>query len=89
MGARVQHANPLRTGGQSAEEKAMVELTRLQGQKIVVNVDLIEFIEETPDTLVTTTTGKKLMVKERVNEIVEKAVEFKRRCGLTEQPPGR
>ncbi|MGA9120870.1 MAG: flagellar FlbD family protein [Bacteroidota bacterium] len=67
----------------------MVELTRLQGQKIVVNVDLIEFIEETPDTLVTTTTGKKLMVKERVSEIIEKAVEFKRRCDFSAQPPGR
>ncbi len=58
----------------------MIELTRLQGQKVVVNVDLIEFLEETPDTLITTTTGKKIMVKESVREVVHKAVEHKRRC---------
>jgi flagellar protein FlbD len=67
----------------------MIELTRLQGQKVVVNVDLIEFIEETPDTLVTTTTGKKIMVKETVQEIVEKAVAFKKRCLPKRQPSGR
>ncbi len=67
----------------------MIELTRLQGQKIIVNVDLIEFIEETPDTLVTTTTGKKLMVKESVGEIIEKAVEYKKRCLTRWQPSGR
>ncbi len=67
----------------------MIELTRLQGQKIIVNVDLIEFIEETPDTLVTTTTGKKLMVKETVDQIIEKAIEFKKRCLPVRQPSGR
>ena len=67
----------------------MIELTRLQGQKVVVNVDLIEFIEETPDTLVTTTTGKKIMVKETIQEIVEKAVAFKKRCLQRRQPSGR
>ena len=67
----------------------MIELTRLHGQKVIVNVDLIEFIEETPDTLVTTTTGKKLMVQETVSEVIEKAIEFKRRCRPTEQPSGR
>ena len=67
----------------------MIELTRLHGQKVIVNVDLIEFIEETPDTLVTTTTGKKLMVQESVGEIIEKAIEFKRKCRATEQPSGR
>jgi flagellar protein FlbD len=58
----------------------MIELTRLQGQKIVINVELIEFIEETPDTLITTTTGKKLMVKESVREVIRKAVMYRRRC---------
>lgn len=67
----------------------MIELTRLQGQKVVVNVDLIEFIEETPDTLVTTTTGKKIMVKETVQEIIQKSIDFKKRCRLGRQPSGR
>ncbi|MDH3252397.1 MAG: flagellar FlbD family protein [Ignavibacteria bacterium] len=58
----------------------MIELTRLQGQKIIINIDLIEFIESTPDTIITTSTGKKVMVQERVQDVVDRVVEFKRRC---------
>jgi len=58
----------------------MIELTRLQNQKVVVNADLIEFIEETPDTMVSTTTGKKIMVKETVQEVIEKVIAYRRRC---------
>lgn len=57
----------------------MIELTRLNNEKIVVNADLIEFVERTPDTLVTTTTGKKLMVKETIDEVVEKVIAYHRR----------
>jgi flagellar protein FlbD len=57
----------------------MIELTRLNNEKIVVNADLIEFVERTPDTLVTTTTGKKLMVKETVDEVVEKVIDYHHR----------
>jgi flagellar protein FlbD len=56
----------------------MIELTRLHNQKIVVNADLIEFIEATPDTIVSTTSGKKLLVKETVQEVVKKFIEYKR-----------
>jgi flagellar protein FlbD len=56
----------------------MIELTRLQNQKIVVNADLIEFVEATPDTLVSTTSGKKMLVKETVEEVVRRFVEYKR-----------
>ncbi len=61
----------------------MIELTRLgkqQDEKIVVNADLIEFVERTPDTLISTTTGKKLLVKETVEEIIEKVLVYRRRC---------
>jgi flagellar protein FlbD len=57
----------------------MIELTRLNNEKIVVNADLIEFVERTPDTLVTTTTGKKLMVKETIDEVVEKVIAYHHR----------
>lgn len=57
----------------------MIELTRLNNEKIVVNADLIEFVERTPDTLVTTTTGKKLMVKETIDEVVEKVIVYHHR----------
>ena len=47
----------------------MIEVTRLNGQKILVNPDLLEIVEETPDTVVTLTTGKKIIVKESRQEI--------------------
>ena len=57
----------------------MIELTKLQNQKIVVNAELIEFIESTPDTMITTTSGKKLIVKESVDEVIEKVIRYRRR----------
>ena len=57
----------------------MIELTKLQNQKIVVNAELIEFIESTPDTMITTTSGKKLIVKESVEEVIEKVIRYRRR----------
>ena len=47
----------------------MVELTRINGTKILVNPDLMELVEETPDTVITLTTGKKIIVKESRQEI--------------------
>ena len=47
----------------------MVELTKLNGVKILVNPHLIEVVEETPDTVITLTTGKKIIVKESRQEI--------------------
>ena len=58
----------------------MIELTKLQDQKIVVNAELIEFVESTPDTMITTTSGKKLIVKESVKEVIEKIIRYRRRC---------
>ena len=56
----------------------MVTLTKLNDALVVVNSDLIEFIEALPDTIVTLTTGQKIMVKETVEEIVEKVTDYKR-----------
>ena len=47
----------------------MIELTKLTGQKILVNPDLMEMVEETPDTLIVFTTGRKLIVKESRQEV--------------------
>jgi len=58
----------------------MIELTKLQDQKIVVNAELIEFVESTPDTMITTTSGKKLIVKESVAEVIGKVILYRRRC---------
>lgn len=47
----------------------MIELTKISGQKVLVNPDLIELVEETPDTVVAFTTGRKIIVKEGRQEI--------------------
>ncbi|MCR4400089.1 MAG: flagellar FlbD family protein [Syntrophomonadaceae bacterium] len=57
----------------------MVELTRLNGEKIAVNPDLIEYVEATPDTVVTLTTGRKFLVRESVARISEAMERHKRR----------
>lgn len=61
----------------------MINLTRLNGEKIVVNIDLIEFMEETPDTVVTLTTGRKLVVKEPTWQIRDKIIKFKKSHNTT------
>ena len=47
----------------------MIELTKLTGTKILVNPDLMEMVEETPDTVIVFTTGRKLIVKESRQEV--------------------
>ena len=56
----------------------MIDLTRLNGVNFTVNCDLIESIEETPDTVVTLTTGKKLIVKESRQAIKNLVLSYKR-----------
>ena len=56
----------------------MIQVTRLNDSKLVINADLIEFVEEIPDTIISLTNGKKIMVKENVNEIIEKVAQFRR-----------
>lgn len=57
----------------------MIEVTRLNGRPMVLNADLIECVEATPDTLVSLTTGRKIMVTESVDEVVRRAIEYRSR----------
>ena len=54
----------------------MIHLTRLNNQTLVVNADLIKFIEKAPDTVITLITGEKLVVRESVNEVLKRIGEF-------------
>ncbi|MCR5585821.1 MAG: flagellar FlbD family protein [Lachnospiraceae bacterium] len=56
----------------------MIELTRLNDKKFTLNSDLIETVEEVPDTSITLTTGKKIMVKESRIEVKNLVKEFKK-----------
>jgi flagellar protein FlbD len=56
----------------------MIALTRINGDPVVVNADLIEHLDTTPDTIITLTTGHKIVVRERVEAVVDRVIEFKR-----------
>ena len=56
----------------------MIQLTRLNNKPLVVNSDLIKFVEQAPDTLVTLITGEKIVVLEKVSEVLARIVEFRR-----------
>lgn len=57
----------------------MIHLTRLNNQPLVVNADLIKFIENSPDTVITLLTGEKLIVRESVEEVLDRVGDFYRR----------
>jgi flagellar protein FlbD len=57
----------------------MIELTRLNQKPLIVNSDLIKFVENTPDTVITLVSGEKFVVLETAETIVEQVVEFRRR----------
>lgn len=63
----------------------MIPLTRLDGRSIVVNADMIQWIEQTPDTVISLVHGDKVLVREAMEEIVSRVVSFKRR--VNEQSP--
>ena len=54
----------------------MIVLTQLNGGDIFVNSSLIETLERTPDTVITLTTGKKIIVRETPEQVIDKLVEF-------------
>jgi flagellar protein FlbD len=56
----------------------MIQLTRLNHVPLIVNADLIEHVEVTPDTVVALTTGQKFMVLESAEEVVEKVIQFRK-----------
>ena len=57
----------------------MIWLTRLNQTALVLNSDLIEHIETTPDTVITLTSGQILRVRESVEEVVRRIIDFRRR----------
>lgn len=58
----------------------MIKLSRLNDSVIVINCDMIEFIEETPDTVITLENDRKIIVKESIDDIIKKIISFRRKC---------
>ncbi len=56
----------------------MITVTRLDKRVVVLNADLIKMLEATPDTIITLTSGDTLVVRESVDEVVRRAVDYQR-----------
>ncbi|MFN2364466.1 MAG: flagellar FlbD family protein [Halarsenatibacteraceae bacterium] len=56
----------------------MIKLTNLRGEEIVLNVQMIEMIKATPDTVITLTTDRKILVKEDIDEIIKRVQAYQR-----------
>jgi len=57
----------------------MIRLTRLNNRPLVVNSELIKFIENAPDTVITLITGEKIVVLETAEEVMDQIVNYRRR----------
>lgn len=60
----------------------MIEVTKLNGERISINSDLVETIEETPDTVLTFSSGKKIIVKESRQEVRNLVILYKQACNM-------
>ena len=58
----------------------MITLTRLDERVVVVNAELIKMLEATPDTIITLLNGDSLVVRESVEEVVRRAIDYARQC---------
>lgn len=67
----------------------MIRLTRLNHAAMVLNSDLIEHIDVTPDTVITLTTGQILRVRETADEVVRRIVEFRRLLFAAPEEPAQ
>ena len=66
----------------------MIKVTKLNGREIVVNADLIEFIESTPDTLISLTTGRKIMVLEEMDDFISLSRRYRAQARIYPVPVG-
>lgn len=57
----------------------MIHLTRLNNTSITINSDLIKFVEQSPDTVITLLNGEKILVRESAEQILERIIQFRRR----------
>src|SRR5574337_1066320 len=82
---------PRKTVPRQREATTMIRLAHLNNQPLVVNSDLIKFIENTQDTVLILITGEKVVVLETIEEVLERVVSFRRqaltaRVGVPPQP---
>ena len=64
----------------------MIKVTRLDGTELVINADLIEFVESRPDTIVSLVTEKKVMIRESSDDVISRVAEFRRLSSAAHLP---
>ena len=64
----------------------MIKLTRRNGNAFVLNAELIKFVEEVPDTIITLRDGEKVLVKESADQVVELSLEYSRTTRFLPEP---
>ena len=65
----------------------MILVSRLNGKEYYINPHLIEFVEETPDTVITLTTGKKVVVDESAAQVVDRVFAYRKEVTGGQWPP--
>lgn len=59
----------------------MIKITTLDGREIALNAELIERVENVPETVITLVSGKKILVRETLDEVIAKVVAYRRQVG--------
>ncbi len=64
----------------------MIKLTRLSGEVFVLNAELIQYVEELPDTFITLTSGERLVVRESMDEVLRRVVIYQQAKHMVPPP---
>lgn len=64
----------------------MIKLTHLNGEAFILNADMICYVEQRPDTFITLTGGDRVVVRESIDEVLEKAIAYQRSKHLIPPP---
>lgn len=56
----------------------MIKLTQLNGEAFILNAELIRYVEQRPDTFITLTCGDRVVVRESMDEVLKRAIEYQR-----------
>ena len=65
----------------------MIQLTRLDGERFVLNAELIRYVESKPDTFITLTSGDRIIVREDVDEVMDRTVKYQQSKNLFPNNP--
>ncbi|MEJ6950222.1 flagellar FlbD family protein [Natronospora cellulosivora (SeqCode)] len=57
----------------------MIKVKKMNGEEIIINAELIETIRATPDTIINLTTGKKIIVLDDLDDLIDKVIKYKRK----------